>query len=188
MTKEQRTIVITLLVCFIYGFSFWMQQGVFIIPTPLFPLFSLIAGGYICYLNYQKNQVLAILTCASLFIDFACSGFAQSIVFNEITITNERHLFWIEFSMACSLLLFFCTGMLFLIQQNNVIANWISLFYSCLFAYAFINNSLFSYLLSISLLIGYSIFSKKTLFPLHLIALLLLTLRGAELLFQQFIN
>jgi|LauGreDrversion4_2_1035121.scaffolds.fasta_scaffold15000_4 hypothetical protein len=83
MTKEERAIALTLLISFLYGLSFLIQSGVFILPMPLFPLFSLVAGGYICISNFQVSRVSAGLFISALFFKFLLSTFFLMFVLRE---------------------------------------------------------------------------------------------------------
>ena len=83
MTKEERAVALTLLISFLYGLSFLIQSGVFILPTPLFPLFSFVAGGYICSSNFQVSRVCSGLYISALSIKFLLSTFFLMFVLRE---------------------------------------------------------------------------------------------------------
>jgi hypothetical protein len=83
MTREERTLALILLVCFIYGMGFWVQSGTFILPSPLFPLFALIGGGFICYLNFREEPIVAVLLSCFLVLQFLFSPFFLLLALKE---------------------------------------------------------------------------------------------------------
>lgn len=96
MTKEERAVALTLLISFLYGLSFLVQSGVFILPTPLFPLFSFIAGGYICLSNFKISRVCSGLFISALAIKFLLSTFFLMFVLREESYGEFMNSAWPE--------------------------------------------------------------------------------------------
>jgi hypothetical protein len=186
MTGEQRSIAVVLLICFIYGFIFWIQTGVFILPTPLFPLFSLIVGFYICALNFESDRYISCFIVLSLLVDFLCSPFFLMFVTNEekfILFTNSA---WLEIAKLSSLMLFLISGILYLLKEKSMLSKWLILSFSTCFISSIIFNSVGFYCMSVlALLVSYSN-AKVVRFPLYYVAILLLFLRSVEWAFLNF--
>jgi hypothetical protein len=85
MTKEERAVALALLICFLYGLGYLIQFGVFLLPTPLFPLVSLISGGYICFSSFSAAPKTALIFGSALFLKFLTSTFALMFFLNEET-------------------------------------------------------------------------------------------------------
>ncbi len=83
MTKEERAVALTLLICFLYGLSYQIQNGVFLLPTPLFPLLSFAAGGYICVTSFTLSPKMALFFGGALMTHFFFSDFFLMFLLKE---------------------------------------------------------------------------------------------------------
>jgi len=88
MTKEERAVALGLLVCFLYGLGYLIQDGIFLLPTPLFPLISLLSSGFICWNSFKLAPKIAICFISALTIKLSCSAFLLSFFLNEATFQN----------------------------------------------------------------------------------------------------
>jgi hypothetical protein len=186
MTKEERVIALTILICFVYGLSCWIESGIFILPTPLFPLFSILTGGYICYLHYKTDKLISIFVGVYLLIEFVCSTFLLTFLVseeNQFEFTNSP---WIALGKIISSVLFFISGILYLFKGRSTQSRWLIAVFAFSFITSFFANSVAFYCLSTITLLILPRYTKVILFPLHLIGLLLLLLRSSEWVFLHF--
>lgn len=186
MTREQRSIALVMLICLVYGLSFWFSSGIFILPTPLFPLFALISGVYICILNFQSDRLISSFIITSLFIEFVLSPFFITLIVSEEKFEQFEHSLWPDFGRILSFFLFFLSGTLFTLKEKTRQSKWFSAVFMLTFVASMITNSAGLYCFSISSILLFSKYNKMIRFPLQYIALLLVLLRSAEWIFLSF--
>lgn len=186
MNREQRSIAIVVLIIFVYGFSLWLQSGIFIPPTPLFPLFSLVVGSYICFLNYKADRYISIFIAAFLLIEFLFSPFFLMFVFTEEKFIHFTNSAWPELVKLISFLLWFTSGILLLLKVKSVLSKGIIALFLVGFISSITFNSTGLYCFSLLPLLLFYRKDHVIHFPLHYIAFLLLVLRSVEWIFLRF--
>ena len=188
MTREERTLALILLVCFIYGITFWVQSGTFILPTPLYPLFALIGGGSICFLNFRKEPIVAVLLSCFLVLQFLFSPFFLLLVLKEQQFESIQASASPEITKILSYLAL-ANGMGLLIFRNATHLKMIGAgTFLLLFSAAVVWNS--QVLLAFSFLAATLFLRIKNNQPsaFYLIPLLLVILNLSEWLFLRFVS
>ena len=87
MTREERTVAIIFLVNFLYGFAYFVQAGVFIVPIPLFPVFAFALSIYFCFIHFNEQKGVSVFMALATLLDLL-----QSPVFMTSFLSEETHL------------------------------------------------------------------------------------------------
>lgn len=185
MTREERAVILVFLISFLYGLGIFIQSGVFVIPTPLFPVFTFVLSVYFAGLHFRKEKLLSFILVAATFMELSASPIFLSFFLNEEYIAQLERIDLLKFLS----LVFLIVGLSISLYSPDSVKNTLICFLSCgtLLLSGFLNSYLW-YLLSLSFISIMLYFQPKRQYPIHLITLTFLIFRSTEWFFLKFVS
>lgn len=184
MTKEERAVILVFLISFLYGLGIFIQSGVFIIPTPLFPVFTFVLSVYFAGLHFRKEKLLSFILVAATFMELSVSPVFLSFFLNEESIHQLEGIDLLKFLS----LVFLIVGLGRSLYSPDSMKNNLICFLLCgtLLLSGFLNSFLW-YLLSLSFISIMLYVQPKREYPVHLITFSLVVFKSTEWIFMKFV-
>lgn len=178
MTREERTVAIIFLINFLFGLANYVQSGVFIVPFPLFPVFTFVISLYFALSHFKEQKIETLLIAFATLFNLIQSQFFLSIFLNEEELTN----FSLGALLGLGNSLLLSTGVILcLIDSRDRKKNIFVAIAGLIFLGSFLLNLTWLYTLALLCVISVSIiFPKNKKYPIHLMALTLLVFDVVE--------